>query len=62
MIEIRDRGKEFTADDGHNIYHFPTWEMLVENLQTIKRNPEEKIYLREGCRLERLRLEEEDSR
>lgn len=56
MIEVRDNGEKIVADTGLCKHYYDTWEQVYKCIAEIKRSPEEKVYVREGVRTERIKV------
>ncbi len=56
MIEVRFEKGKIIADTGKDKYEYEDWSEFFEYIPEIKNFPEEKVFTREGTKLERIRV------
>lgn len=56
MIQVKDCGEFIEVDNGKDILHFESWCEMVQNIGKVKLYSGQNLYIREGSKLHRVKL------
>ncbi len=56
MIQIKDRGDCIEVDNGKIVVVYDCWEEMTKGIEDFKLYDDERVYLREGNKLQRIKF------